>query len=103
MGFLFAHQDKILTSNPSHSIIYAMRTTVAIDDEVLEQVKEFASARDIPLGRAVTEILRRGISQPAPTHVRNGLQVFSRSADLPLITPELIHKIESEQDLRKRR
>lgn len=78
-----------------------MRTTLAIDDDVLEQVKEYAEQRKVPLGRAATELIRRGISRPAPTHMKNGLRVFSRSADSPLITAELVRKLDSEQDLHK--
>lgn len=78
-----------------------MRTTVAIDNDVLEQVREYASCQRVSLGQAVTELLRRGISQPAPTHIRNGFRVFSRTSDAPLITPELIRRLDSEQDLHK--
>ena len=78
-----------------------MRTTLAIDDDVLEEVKQYAAQRDISLGKAATDLIRRGISQPAPTHMKNGLRVFSRSADSPLITEELVRRLESEQDLHK--
>ncbi len=80
-----------------------MRTTLAIDDDVLEQVKDYAAQRKIPLGRAATELIRRGISRPAPTHMSNGLRVFSRSAESPLITEDLVRKLDSEQDLHKGR
>ena len=75
-----------------------MRTTLAIDDDVLDQVKEYAESRRMSLGKAATDLIRRGISRPAPTHMENGLRVFSRSADSPLITTELIRRLESEQD-----
>lgn len=78
-----------------------MRTTLAIDDDVLDQVKEYAAQRRVPLGRAATELIRRGISHPAPTRVKNGLRVFSRSADSPLITADLVRRLDSEQDLHK--
>jgi hypothetical protein len=80
-----------------------MRTTLAIDDDVLEQVKEYAESRKMSIGKAASDLIRRGISRPAPTHMENGLRVFSRSADSPLITTELIRKLESEQDLDKTR
>jgi len=80
-----------------------MRTTLAIDDDVLEQVKEYAAERKVPLGKAATELIRRGISRPAPTHMENGLRVFSRSADSPSITAELVRRLDSEQDLHKAR
>ena len=80
-----------------------MRTTLAIDDDILEQVKEYAEQRNLSMSKAASDLLRRGISRPAPTHMENGLRVFSRSADSPLITTELIRTLESEQDLGKNR
>jgi hypothetical protein len=78
-----------------------MRTTLAIDDDVLEEVKQYAAQRDISLGKAATDLIRRGFAQPAPTRIKNGLRIFSHSADSPLITPELVRKLDSEQDLHK--
>jgi hypothetical protein len=75
-----------------------MRTTLAIDDDVLQQVKEYAENRGIPLGRAASDLIRRGISRPAPTHIVNGLRVFTRSSEEPTITPDLLRRLDSEQD-----
>jgi predicted XRE-type DNA-binding protein len=84
-------------------IVPTMRTTLAIDDDILEQVKEYAEQRNLSMSKAASDVIRRGISRPAPTHMENGLRVFSRSADSPLITTELIRTLESEQDLGKNR
>jgi negative regulator of replication initiation len=78
-----------------------MRTTLTIDDDVLEQVKEYAESRKMSVGKAASDLIRRGISRPAPTHMENGLRVFSRSADPQPLTPEMVREIESEQDLHK--
>ncbi|HEY6449035.1 MAG TPA: CopG family transcriptional regulator [Acidobacteriaceae bacterium] len=78
-----------------------MRTTVAIDDDVFDQVKALATARDISLGQAVTDLLRDQLSQPAPTHMENGLRVFSRLGAIRPVTPELVRRLESEQGLQK--
>ncbi|MGC2637596.1 MAG: hypothetical protein WA294_10495 [Acidobacteriaceae bacterium] len=78
-----------------------MRTTVAIDDDVLGQVKEFAAARDISLGQALTDLLRDQLSQPAPTHIENGLRVFSRLGAIRPVTPELVRRLEIDQDVQK--
>lgn len=78
-----------------------MRTTLAIDDDVFEQVKAYAEGRNLSLGKAATDLIRRGVSYPAPTHTENGLRVFSRSADVPFLTSNLVRKLDSEQDLHK--
>ena len=80
-----------------------MRTTLNIKEDALEQVKEYAEQRNLSMSKAASDLIRRGISRPAPTHMENGLRVFSRSADSPLITTELIRTLESEQDLGKNR
>ncbi|MFP5226135.1 MAG: antitoxin [Acidobacteriota bacterium] len=78
-----------------------MRTTLAIDDDVLEQVKQYAEQRRMSLGKAATDLIRKGITRPAPTHMENGLRVFSRSSNPQPLTPEMVREIDSEQDLHK--
>lgn len=78
-----------------------MRTTLAIDDDVLLEVKTYADDRGIPLGKAASDLIRRGLSRPAATHIENGLRVFSRTADPQVLTLELIKKLDSEQDVHK--
>jgi hypothetical protein len=39
-----------------------MRTTVAIDDDVLEAARKLAVARDQPLGKVVSDLMRRGLA-----------------------------------------
>lgn len=73
-----------------------MRTTISLDDDIYTSVKQYADDRSIGLGRALSEIVRRNLSRPAPTHVVNGLTVFTLPADSPLVTSEHVRKIESE-------
>jgi hypothetical protein len=76
-----------------------MRTTLALDDDVLEQVKRFATGRKMSLGRAASELIRRGVNQPVPTVVVNGLHVFDPPQDSPVVTSEQVHELDAEQDL----
>lgn len=39
-----------------------MRTTLTIDDDVLEAAREMAAARSLPLGAVVSDLARRGLS-----------------------------------------
>ncbi len=52
-----------------------MRTTLAIDDDVLEEVKQYAAQRDISLGKAATDLIRRGISRPLSLKCIDGIYV----------------------------
>ena len=45
-----------------------MRTTLDIDDDVLDASKEIARREGVSAGRAVSDLLRRALTQPAPAH-----------------------------------
>jgi len=55
---------------------FPMRTTVSIDDEVLEQARRYAEERSLSVGEAVTELIRKAFRTPTPTKMVNGLCVF---------------------------
>lgn len=73
-----------------------MRTTLNLDDDVLELLKEYAEKRSVALGRAASELVRKGFSTPTPTRIVNGLVVFDVPPDSPRITPERVKELESE-------
>jgi hypothetical protein len=74
----------------------SMRTTLSLDDEVLEVVKRYAESRSLGLGKAVSELVRRGLTTQRPTRIENGLRVFDLPADSPRVTRKKIEEIESE-------
>ena len=47
-----------------------MRTTVAIDDDLFEKLREAATKRRLPFTRIVNETLRRGLSGQRPRQAR---------------------------------
>lgn len=73
-----------------------MRTTIAIDDEVLAQVREWAEERSLTLGKAATELLRRGLTGPLGTHLEGRIHVFTVPPGSPPITTEQVRKLEDE-------
>jgi len=58
-----------------------MRTTLEIDDLVLEQVRAYASARNINQGEAATLLLKRGLRAQVPTLWEHGIRVFDPGPD----------------------
>jgi negative regulator of replication initiation len=78
-----------------------VRTTLSIDDDMLDEVKTYAADRGISIGRAASDLIRRALSQPVPTLVENGLRVFARSAGAHLVSPDLIRRLDADQDLHK--
>jgi hypothetical protein len=81
-----------------------MRTTLALDEDVLKEVRQFAEDRKISLGRAVSELIRRGISRPLETHVVNGLHVIKLPPESPTVTSERVRELlnEAEDDERQK-
>ena len=73
-----------------------MRTTLAIDDDVLEQMKEYAAQRRVPLGRAATELIRKGISQPLALKCVDGVYLPVLPADSPVISTKRVLELEDE-------
>jgi hypothetical protein len=74
-----------------------MRTTINLDDDVLDVVKNYAEKRSLALGRAVSELVRRGLGAPPKTRVVNGLVVFDVSDDNEAVTSEQVKRLEADE------
>ena len=75
-----------------------MRTTLSIDDEVLELVKQYAEDRSMTVGDAVTELIRKAFRTPTPTKILNGLRVFDLPPDSPRITNQRVKELELDEE-----
>ena len=73
-----------------------MRTTLNLDDEVLEMVSRYAKSRSMSLGQAVSGLVRIGLETKRPTRVVNGIRVFDLPKDSPRVTSRGVHELESE-------
>jgi len=76
-----------------------MRTTVAIDDDVLEAARKLAEARDQSLGKVVSELMRRGLAIRSD-YLSGGrhFPTFAVREDSPPITLEDVKRDEDEPD-----
>jgi hypothetical protein len=75
-----------------------VRTTISLDDAVLEQVRHYADSRALSLNRAVQELIRQGLEPgPAPTSPVTGkLQPFRLPAGSPVVSSARVREMESE-------
>jgi hypothetical protein len=73
-----------------------MRTTLNLDDDVLKMAKEYSEERSLPLGKAVSQLVRRGLNAPLPTRSINGIQVFVLPPGSPPVDPELVKRLADE-------
>jgi len=73
-----------------------MRTTLSLDDDVLEEVRAYAKNRDVGLGKAVSDLVRRGLRAPLRTRTVNGFHVVDLPPDSPPISSEDVAKLKDE-------
>jgi hypothetical protein len=73
-----------------------MRTTLSIDDDVFREVKAYAESRDVAIGKAVSELVRRGLHAPLRTRVVNGFHVVDLPSGSPGIATEDVKKLQEE-------
>jgi len=74
-----------------------MRTTLNLDDDIAQVVKTYAENRSLAMGKALSELVRRGLSAPPKTRVVNGLVVFDVPEDSEAVTSELVKRLEAEE------
>lgn len=75
-----------------------MRTTLSLDDDVLQEVKTYAQHRDIGLGKAVSELVRRGLNAPLQTRMVNEFHVVDLPPGSPRVTSEHVRKLQDEEE-----
>lgn len=73
-----------------------MRTTLDINDQVLQRVKEYAAARSLSNGAAATEILERGLNARMGIRYENGVAVFDVPEESPVVSLEDTLRLEDE-------
>ena len=75
---------------------FTVRTTLTLDDDILELAARQAKLRGASLSRTVSDLLRRGLSAPTPSQEKGGIVVFRLPADSPRVTTAEVRKIEAE-------
>jgi hypothetical protein len=73
-----------------------MRTTLNLDDDALELLRQYSHSRSIALGKAASELVRKGAVAQTPTRLVHGIVVFEVPPDSPRITSERVRELESE-------
>jgi hypothetical protein len=79
-----------------YDINVVMRTTLSLDDDIVEPVKSFAERRNISMGKAVSELVRQGLNAPLRTKIENGFVVVDLPPDSPVVTDEHVRKLLDE-------
>ncbi|HEY5793027.1 MAG TPA: CopG family transcriptional regulator [Chthoniobacterales bacterium] len=75
-----------------------MRTTLTLDDDVLESARALAAQRGVPIGTVISDLARRGLALVPFGKVRNGIRLFSMYSDADSLTPEIVKALAEEVD-----
>lgn len=69
-----------------------MRTTVVIDDDVLEAARSLSEAEGKSLGEVLSRLARRGLAPRLQQEEEEGFPVFSVSSAAKPITLEMVQR-----------
>ena len=73
-----------------------MRTTLAIDDDVLAAARAIAEHRGRSLGEILSELARKALLPEQTAVVRNGITLFPMRPDAKPVTLELVQRLNEE-------
>lgn len=76
-----------------------MRTTLAIDDDVLEAARGLAERDRKSIGEVVSALARKGLAPvtEAPRY-RNGIRLMPARPGTGVVTLELVNRLRDEED-----
>ena len=74
-----------------------MRTTLAIDDDVLTAAKEMAAAQNKTVGEVISSLARQGLNPvKSRRKTRNGVPLLPVRTGISRVTSELVRQLREE-------
>lgn len=73
-----------------------MRTTIAIDDDILAVAKAMARQRKKTLGQVVSELARKSLHPPVASAERNGVPLLPVRRPDAVVTLEVVNALRDE-------
>jgi hypothetical protein len=73
-----------------------MRTTLAIDDDVLVAAKAIARLERRSVGEVVSDLARRALHRPASPAQRNGIPLLPRPDSQAVVTLDIVNALRDE-------
>ncbi len=73
-----------------------MRTTISIDDELLNIARSMAEQKNASIGTVVSDLIRSGLHRRTEYKIDDGLPVFEARDSSQVITLEDVKKVEDE-------
>ena len=73
-----------------------MRTTIAIDDDVLVAARAIADHEHRTLGSVISDLARKALDRPQPHGTRNGVPLLSASPGKAPVTLEIVNALRDD-------
>ena len=74
-----------------------MRTTISLEDDATKAIQAYAKSHRLSLGKAASELVRRGTRYQLTTRKVNGIPVFEVPSDFPVITTARVRELLDEE------
>lgn len=74
-------------------MIAFVRTTLDLDDDILQAAKELAAATGTTAGKALSDLARKGLASSPAGRVRNGVPLLPRRHGAPLMTMQRVNEL----------
>jgi len=81
-----------------------MRTTLNLEDQAYEAIKEYAGKRHISLGQAASDLVYKGSESLPKFKTKNGWVVFDLPPGSPPLTSERVkelRRLDEEEEIRR--
>jgi len=77
-----------------------MRTTLEIDDDVMQAAREMARLKNQGIGRMISDLARRGLApEVSPVvEIEDGVPVWKHSPGAVAVTSEMVRNLECAAD-----
>jgi hypothetical protein len=75
-----------------------MRTTLDLDEDVLQAAKELAEVRGVSAGKVVSDLVRKALTPATPApKIRNGVPLLPRRVGGPIMTMKLVNELRDDE------
>ena len=74
-----------------------MRTTLEIEDDLVQLARQLAEQQKISMGEVVSRMLRKSLQTAAPAKSRNGVPLIVRRPGAPKPTLALINQLRDQE------
>jgi len=75
-----------------------MRTTLNLEEDAAKAIQDYARGNGVPLGKAASELIRRGTRYQFPIRMKSGFPYIDVPEGFPKITSEQVKRILDEDE-----